>query len=177
MKKFRDTEAWKYIRTLLQMCLIVIAVLVIIALWNALMATANAEEDIVGYVICQPGDFVNIRSRPSGRIDVIGRFDAGDKIFLDGKKKSGYLHAVSLSLEVDEGWICEGYVVYDEPEYVNSSAVITSNGRLAARKNVNGERTRWLKNGASLKVYYMSDEWSVTNCGYVQTQYIELEGE
>lgn len=176
-KKFRDTEAWKYIRTFFQVCLIALAIFAIVSLWDALMATAGAEELNTGYVICQPGDFVNIRSHPSSRSDVVGMFDVGDQVTLDGKKKNGYLHAVCLGLETDEGWICEGYVVYDKPEYVGGSATIVSNGRLAARKNVNGKRTRWLKNGASLKVYYVSDEWCVTNCGYVQTQYLELEEE
>lgn len=176
-KKFRDTEAWSFIRTFLQICLIIIAVLIVISLWNALLATANAEDLTTGYVICQPGDYVNIRSRPSSRSDVVGMFDVGDQIILDGTRKNGYLHAVHLGLESDEGWICEGYVVYDEPEYINGSAVIVSNGRLAARKNVNGKRTRWLKNGASLKVYYASEEWCVTNCGYVKTQYLEFEEE
>ena len=27
------------------------------------------------------------------------------------------------------------------------------------------------------KAYYASEEWCVTNCGYVQTKYLELEGE
>ena len=43
-KKFRDTEAWKYIRTFFQVCLIALAIFAIVSLWDALMATAGAEE-------------------------------------------------------------------------------------------------------------------------------------
>ena len=177
MKKFRDTEAWKLIRTFLQICLIVLFVLVIIRLWNALMATASADEVTTGYVICQPNDFVNIRRNPDKNSECVGMFETGEEIYLDGIKKNGYMHIVSTGLETDDGWISKGYVVYDKPEYVNEHATIVSKGRLAARKNVNGKRTRWLKPLATVKVYYWTDEWCVTNCGYVQSQYLELAGD
>lgn len=176
-KKFRDTEAWKLIRTFLQICLIVLLIFGIVRLWNALMATASAEELTTGYVICQPDDFVNIRSGPGRQSECIGMFGAGEEIYLDGKKKNGYLHIVNTRLESDDGWISKGHVVYDEPEYVNENATIVSKGRLAARKNVNGKRIRWLKPLATVKVYYWSDEWCVTNCGYLQSQYLELAGD
>lgn len=176
-KNFRGTGTSPIARIFSRACLFVVAVLILVFVCEALMATADAEELATGYVICQPGDFVNIRKGPGRRSEIIGRFDTGEQIALDGKRKNGYLHAVGLSLETDEGWIHEGYVVYDEPEYVNASAVIVSNGRLAARNSVSGKRTRWLKNGASLTVYYYSDEWCATSLGYIKTQYIELEGE
>ena len=67
--------------------------------------------------------------------------------------------------------------MYDEPEKVGQTATIVSYGRLAARKYVNGKRTRWLKSGAKLKVWYWTEEWALTNCGYVQSKYLELDGE
>ena len=174
-KNFRDTEVWKYIRTLLEILLIALTILACIAVWNLFLSTAHAEDITEAYVFCD--DFVNIRSKPSRQSESIGMFDCGDKIYLDGKKKNGFLHCVDLGLEENDGWIHSGYVVYDEPVWINQSATIVSKGRLAARNRVNGDRLRWLKPLASVKIYYWSDEWCVTNCGYLQSKYLELEGE
>ena len=131
------------------------------------------SETTEAYVLC--ADYVNIRPFPNRKGEALGRFETGDVLHLDGKKKNGYLHCVGTNLEAD-GWIFSGYVVYDRPERIDRDATIVSKGRLAARKYVGGKRTRWLKPLATVRVYSWSDEWCVTNCGYVQTKYLELEG-
>ena len=139
-------------------------------------AQADSYDNLTeAYILCD--DYVNIRRFPNNDDEPLGRFETGDTVVLDGKKKNGYLHCIDLSLEACEGWVHKGFVVYDKPVKVNQRAVIVSKGRLAARKYVGGKRTRWLKSGASVKVYYWSDEWCVTDCGYVQTRYLELVGE
>lgn len=173
-KRFLDTEAWKLFRTFIQILLIVLIVYLCIAGCKLLISTAHAETK-EAYVLCD--DCVNIRREPTKKSTSIGQFECGEKLCLDGKEKNGYLHCTGLRLEEDEGWIYSGYVVYDEPIRTNQSATIVSKGRLAARKNVGGKRTRWLRSGASVKVYWWSDDWCLTNCGYVQTRYLELEGE
>ena len=171
----RDSEWWKWTRTALQILLIVIvAVLFACAVRSAGMAEDATE---ARYVICMPGDFVNIRTRPSSRSESIGRYEPGDIIWTDGVRKNGYLHCVDLHLEDSEGWIHEGYTVEDEPEYVNRDATIVCRGRLAARKNIGGKRTRWLKSGGTVHIWYWAGEWCLTNCGYLQSEYLELEGE
>ena len=94
----------------------------------------------------------------------------------DRKKKNGFLHIIDTGLESCDGWIYAGYVVYDKPEPVNQTARIVSKGKLNARKCVNGKVQRKLKPLATVRVYYWSDEWCVTDCGYVQSRYLELEG-
>ena len=173
MRKLRDSEMWKWVRTALEIALIALIIWGIVCLYSSL---GFAESEYTeAYVLCE--DYVNIRIKPTKKSESIGRFECGEKIWLDGKKRNGYLHCVDLSLESDTGWIHSGFVVYDEPQRMNQSAVIVSKGRLAARKYVNGKRTRWLKPLASLKVYWWSDDWCVTNCGYVQSKYLEPEGE
>ena len=173
-KRFRDTELWKWIRTLFQMAGVVLFIIAMVLVWGWFESIAKSETT-EAYVLCD--SYVNVRKSPSRQSDVIGRFECRECLTLDGKSKNGFLHCVDLGLEEDEGWIHSGYVVYDEPIWTNESATIVSKGRLAARNRVNGERLRWLKSLASVRVYYWSDEWCVTNCGYLQTKYLELEGE
>lgn len=181
-KRFLDTEVWKWIRTLLELAALAAVIIGIILLFRAAGISEGLAEErdgydnvTIGYVICD--DYVNVRPFPNKKGEPLGRYEPGTKVYLDGKKKNGYLHIIDTGLENCEGWINKGYIVYDEPIRVYGPAVIVSKGRLAARNCVNGRRTRWLKPLASLKVYYWSDEWCVTNCGYVQTKYLELEGE
>ena len=174
-KPFLETEAWKIIRTFLQILAFAAVIWLFCQLYNFLMSTAKAESFTEAYVLCD--DCVNIRREPSKKSTVIGQFECGEKLYLDGKKKNGYLHCTDLHLEEEEGWIHAGYVIYDEPIRINQSATIISKGRLAARKYVSGKRTRWLKSGASVTVHWWSDDWCLTNCGYIQTKFLELEGE
>lgn len=173
-KRFRDTDLWKLLRTLLQIVGFVLLFFALTLVFDFLRSTVHAETT-EAYVLCD--SYVNIRKSPSRQSDVIGRFECGEQLTLDGKSKNGFLHCVDLGLEEDEGWIHSGYVVYDKPIVTNESATIVSKGRLAARNRVNGDRLRWLKPLASVRVYYWSDEWCVTNCGYVQSKYLEPEGE
>ncbi len=170
----------KIVVTFFEVAAIIFVVwMLILAVQNIGISEAYAEENMEGlteaYILC--ADFVNIRPFPNNNNEELGRFETGDVIYLDGKKKNGYLHCVNLLLEAADGWVNKGYVVYDKPVKVNQQAVIVSKGRLAARKCVNGKRTRWLKSGAFLLVYYWSDEWCVTNCGYVKTKFLDLVGE
>lgn len=127
------------------------------------------------YTICSPGDVVNVRRGPSRKSESIGRFECGEAVTMDGKKKNGFLHCVNLGLEEDAGWIHSGYIVSEKPENMGgNTATITSRSKLAARKNIGGKRTRWLKPNGTLKVYYWTSEWSLTDCGYVQSKFIEL---
>ena len=112
---------WKIIRVIIEIIIIAALVAGCVRIYTGL-GFANADELYEeGYVLCV--DYVNIRRSPSRKSPVIGSYECGETLHLDGK------------------------------------------------------RTRWLKPQASLKVYWWSDEWCVTNCGYVQTKYLELEGE
>ena len=164
----------RWVRILIDILLIAAVVLLIKAI-----ARAEYEQDedgtYIAYVICMPGDYLNIRPFPSTKHEATGWLEAGDMVYMDGRKKNGFVHCIGLSTEAGEGWVYAGYLVSEKPELVNSKAVIVSKGRLAARKYVNGKRTRWLKPMAKVTVYYRTDEWSLTNCGYVRSEYLELE--
>ena len=167
----------RIIKTIAEIVLIAIVIYVIVAVYTSLgFGEASAEEEYdTMYVLCS--DFVYARSTPNKKQEPLGRLEPGDEVLVDGRKKNGYYHCVDLNFEQETGWVYGGYLVYDKPEPVGKTATIVSYGRLAARKYVNGRRTRWLKSGAKLKVLYWTDSWSLTNCGYVQSQYLELDGE
>ena len=174
-RRFTETEGWKYLRTLIEILLIVSALLIAIMIYTALgFSEAKADEYLTEkYVLCM--DYVNVRSSPNKKQEPIGRLESGDMIVTDGKRQNGYIHCVDLLFEACEGWVFAGYLTDDKPERVNRTATISSRGRLAARKYVNGKRTRWLKPNSSLTVWWWTDDWALTNCGYVQTRYLELE--
>ena len=150
--------------------------LVIYAVTAILDSAALSEELDEVWVICQPNDYVNVRLNPSRKSQVVGFADAGDRILTDGRKKNGYLRCYGIG-EAGEGWIFAGYVVWDKPERISGSAVVVSNGRLAARKYIGGKRRCWLKNMDIVKVYWISEEWAVTDKGFVKGRFIEMVGE
>lgn len=176
MKNFFDSEAWKWIKVIIKLLLIAAIIYACITVYND-FGFARADEALYteAWVLCMPDNYVNMRMGPSRKSAECGWKSVGDRVYLDGKKKNGYLRCVDSFGEV-EGWIHAGYIVYDEPEQLVQYATIVSRGRLAARKCVGGTRTRWLKPLATVLVYYWSDEWCLTNCGYVKSQYLELEG-
>ena len=173
-KKFHDTDAWKILRTILQLIGISLILFAVFLICGWLISEVKAETT-EAYVLCD--SYVNIRKSPSRKSEVIGRFECGEKLTLDGKSKNGFLHCIDMALEDSDGWIHSGYVVYDKPIRADEPATIVSKGRLAARNRVNGDRLRWLKPLASVRVLWWSDDWCVTNCGYVQSRYLEPEGE
>jgi hypothetical protein len=162
-----NTPKWK---------IILIAVIIIIAiLINAYCLThAKSEDDIDCWILCQPNSWVNARMYPKKKSEEIGRLECGDKITTDGKIKNGFLHVYNLNFELSEGWVHKGYIVYDEPyKPLFIDTCITSNGRVSARKTINGKRRCWVKDGQAIKVYMMSEEWSVTNKGFIKTKFID----
>lgn len=151
-----------------------IAVVFIIIAVLLLVLPAKGEE-IDCWILCQPDSFVNARSAPKKKSMEIGRLECGDHVYTEGVIKNGYLLVYGLTFETGEGWVHTGYVVYDEPYKPDVyETQIVSNGRVNARRTINGKRRCWLKNKDVIKVYMVSFEWSVTNKGFVKTKYIDL---
>ena len=151
------------------MCL-VIAVLIVNAIF---LINAKGEVEYTEcWVLCQPDSFVNARLHPKRKSMEIARLECGDNVYTDGKSKGGFLHCYGLG-EWGDGWVHKGYIVFSKP-YIPAQRQmpIQSNGRVAARKTIDGDRRCWLKDGQVIKVYMISDEWSVTNKGFVKTKFI-----
>lgn len=132
--------------------------------------------DQQAWIICQPGDWVNARSRASSHSSSEGSYYAGDCITVDGEEKAGFTHVVDSSFEVSECWVASGYVSYSEPIQINARATVISKGRVRARKCIDGKRRKWLEGGERLQVYYLAGDWAVTSEGFVQREFLRIEG-
>lgn len=161
----------KVLITLFEIALIALAFILLI---SALNSCSFAEDLWEAYVVCQPGDYVNVRLNPSRKSEAVGYADAGDSIIIDGTEKNGYLRCYYIG-EMGVGWIHKGYVVYDKPERVNITAKVNCKFRVRARQYIGGKRRAWLKKNDEVKVYWLSDDWCVTNKGFVKTKYLLWE--
>ena len=136
-------------------------------------ALADGETDC--WVICQPGDYINIRKGPGKQHEATGYAESGMRFTTDMEERNGYIHLVGVT-EYGDGWISSGYVVFGKPEEVNREMRIRSNGRVACRKTIDGKRRCWVKNGETVTVYAMTRSVAVTNKGFIESRYLEEVG-
>lgn len=124
------------------------------------------------FILCDPRTPVNVRASPKKGTDIVGRLDFGDWIETDGEERNGFLHVYGIG-EAGEGWLYSGYVVEDQPHKVERWAYVDATGRVKSYRWIGGKRLKWLTVGSRVKVYGRSEEWAVTNKGYVRTAYLE----
>lgn len=163
----------KIVKTLLEIVLI-IAIAILIILATRSISFADDDGTFTAWVICQPGDWVNAREKPSRKSRECGFFEGGYPVETDGVIRNGFLRCYGF--EVGEAWVHTGYVVYDEPKRVEIPAYSIARGRLAARKYIGGKRRCWINENEDLVVYWISEEWCVTSKGFVRTEFLEMEG-
>ena len=188
MKKMThmEQEDIKYRRfriaiTVVEIVLIAIAAVFLIFLYRGVGFAeewdGHEEEYEIRSVICTKGDMVNVRPFPNTKNDPVGWLEPGEIVYLNGQRKNGFYYCVGINTEAGGGWVHGGYLVTEPPELINRTGVIASRSKVQARKNINGKRTRWLKPGGTVKVSYWTETWCVTDCGYVMSKFIELDGE
>ena len=122
------------------------------------------------YVLVQTE--LNVRSKPSLGSNIYGRLFTGDIVQVT-KTYHEWCYLEGLHSEEGCGWISSKYIVDDPVTQMNNvPAVIQANGRVAIRDSVNGKRISWVHSGDIVYVYGTSDSWTVTNRGYIKTQYL-----
>ena len=148
----------------------------LIALFLALIfaTTCCAEELTEAWILCQPDSRVNVRTKPKKSSAVSGYLYMGDRIFLDGEEKYGFVHCVDLGTEAGEGWVSEGFVIYSEPRPIGHDYCISAKGRVACRRSKNGSRRQWVRDGDIVRVYMAGDGWCLTNCGFIKSEFVDL---
>lgn len=137
---------------------------------------ADGTESV--WVLCDPDSYVCIREAPRKSAFAVGGATCGTRLETDGKQKGSYIHLVNVPAEDCEGWISTQFIVYDEPYPMDRTATVVSNGKLAVRKGIGGKVKKWLKPMEdSVRIRWWSEEWCLTTAGYVQTEFLELDGE
>ena len=151
-------------------------VVALIVLAVVLFAARAEETTIRCWVMCQPGDRVNLRMGPSKNSRSVGWLECGDGFQTDGESRNGWIRV--LDAGDCECWIYCGYVVTEEPEAVFENYVVVAKNKLACRRWVDGPQVtgrEWLKNGTSVQVFYTAEGWAVTNLGYMKTEWLEVD--
>ena len=126
------------------------------------------------FILCNPKTPVIVRESPKKGVNETGRLDFGDEVWTDGRKRNGYLHVLDVS-EAGEGWIFAGNTITDQPEKLTGArANVAATGRVMSYRWVDGKKNGWIEVGTKVIVYAISDEWAVTNKGYIRTKYLEV---
>lgn len=175
MKRFFRSEAWLVIRVMIVFLLIAVGIVFAFTYIYDMASAEDAATEV--WVLCDPESFVCVRDCPRKTSYAFGGATCGTMLKTDGKQAKGYVHVVDVAAESDTGWISANYIVYDEPVRIDQYATVVSNGRLAVRNGVGGKLKRWLKPMDTVRVIYWSEEWCLTAAGYVQTMFLELDGE
>ena len=137
-----------------------------------LFVSSAFAEDI--WILCQPDSYVNIRPFASKKQEPCGIMECGWDAITDGTSKNGYLLVYTTSTEAGSGWIKKGYIVYSKPVVHTYKTNIYSKGRVACWRAIGGNRRCWVKNGDCVTVYATSEEWAVTNKGFIKTKYLGI---
>ena len=139
---------------------------------------ARAEEQLITcWVMCKPGDYVNLRRGPDKSSMVIGRLDACDSFQTDAVSKNGFIRVVGMT-EALEAWVYCGYVVTEEPEPLFCNCYNSSYGRVACRRWISGPKvdgSSWLAPMSEVSVFYQADGWACTSRGYIRYEYLEAD--
>lgn len=164
----------KEAKKILLIVLVSIILALVIDLCIGYLRVAMAEDaDGQAWVLCHPESHVCLRANPRKSSPDFGSAVCGTHLMTDSSEKNGYLHVVDLASERESGWISLRYVVFDEPSEVNAVFRIRSDGRVACRRYIGGKIIRWLNDGDSVTVYWMSDSWAVTDNGYIRSEFLE----
>ena len=180
MKKFFQSEAWAWIKIVIELALIALFILVVCGFLHD-VGLAEEEDPYADctkvWVMCSDTSYVCVREKPRKTSDAFGGAINGIMLKTDGKERNGYLHVVDVAAEASTGWISKKYIVYDEPIEMHQTALVVSNGKLAARRGINGKVRKWLKPMTEVTILCWSKEWCLTNYGYVQSEFLEWVGD
>lgn len=143
----------------------------ILAVLIFLMGQAAADSY---FILCRPGSEINVRERPKLKSEAVGCKFFGDMIITDGKEKNGFVHAINLLSETGDGWIYKGLLIREPPTACRGKAQVFNTSRVACRKYANGKIIGWLADGSEVEVYAVSEEWTVTDHGYIRTEFLTI---
>ena len=159
---------------LTKVLVLILAVVLLFASYTVATEIDRAHAETVyatGYILCK--DYVIIRQWASRHATEIGQLDPCDTVEIDGKTKDGFAHIVAPM----DGWVWAGYITFSEPQKIDAPGVVTAKKRVAARRWCDGpnvDSKPWLISGSEVRIYWMCDDWALTNRGYVKSEWLEV---
>lgn len=132
-----------------------------------LLICGAAAESV--FVLCQPDSFVYVREFPKKGAPEAGRVELGCELETDGIRKNGYIHVFGFE---GDAWINAGFVTDTPVEIQTIETEVNSSGRVACRRSIKGTRRKWLSDGQKVVIYAFSDDWAITNHGFIQMRFL-----
>ena len=161
--------------------IVLITSMVVAVGWMIGTAECRAAEEqmITCWAMCMPKSHVDVHMKPDKDSKIVGYLDPGDSFHTDGESKNGFIWCDVG--DGGEGWVYCGYVSTEEPEKVNERYVCVALKQVACRRWIHGPQIKgrgaWLKNMSTVMVYFRTSEWSVTNRGYIKSEWLEVDPE
>lgn len=154
--------------------IILLLVCVLIPVINAANFAFADENEY--YIICKPESEVNVRESAKLKSKIVACVFFGQKVISDGKEKNGFVHVVGLCAESDNGWIYKGLLARDRPIASEGYAQVFKAENVACRKyaSTDSKVLKRLSAGTNVKVYAISEEWCVTEYGFIMTEFLTL---
>ena len=139
-----------------------------------ILVAVSSVADELYYVLCKPGDYINLRMSPNRQSQSVGFLECGDTFVSDGDTENGFIHV--LDRGDTDCWMFAGYATTDEPEDVFQTFVCVAKRRVACRRWIDGPLVigyPWLKNGQFVDVWFIAGQWAVTNKGFIKIEWLE----
>ena len=147
---------------------IVMTVVIFLVLFILIVAWGFADDGgLDAWVLCQPGQTVNVYEEPSEGAETIGRYGAADRIQLDGTCQDGFVRC-------EKGWISVRCIVMDKPEWENGKWYIVPE-RTVAWFGFEWKDVSVIGEGTKVQVLWRSAYYCVTNRGMIRTEDLEEE--
>ena len=155
-----------------------IALIIILILIGFCIGTyCHGESELTKcWIMCKPGDYINVRRTPSTNSEIVGYLDPCDWFMTDLTSSNGFFRVYGIG-EYGEGWVYCGYVTAEEPEQIFERYVCCAKTRVACRRWMNGPKVSsypWLTNLSEVDVFYIADGWACTNRGFIMAEYLEV---
>ena len=156
------------VRLIVTLIILAVAVIVLSSIYDY----ARADDY---YVLCRPESEVNIREKPKLKSRIVACASFGDRLTAD-MEKNGFVHVTGLAAEEDSGWIYKGLLVEDRPVASKGMAQVMKADPVMCRKyaDTRSKVVKKYKAGENVKVLAISEEWCVTEKGYIKTEFLTL---
>ena len=176
MTPYRHSITTKRLKAMLFALCCVIAIVIGLTI-SAGECKAAGDKCITVWAMCQPGSTVIVRRGPSKNTMEVARLDPCDPVETDGRTKDGFIHVYG-NWENGDGFVYCGYLSTEKPEPVFEQYVCVSRARVACRRWISGPTMpnhAYITNGTNVDVFYRTSEWSVTNRGYIKSEWLECD--